>query len=125
MTLNECIVRVEKRFPGQTDVKEIVAHVTTLEHRIANEALSRYREAKYNRNFSRYDQDTDGELTLMAPPPYDEMYVHYVLSQIYLAIHEEEHYNNELEITSKILADYKVHLIQTMRPDSPSRRRAR
>lgn len=125
MTVNEVIARVDKHCPNQISRAEKVGFITACERRIINEALSNYPEASYDRGFKKYDPDTDGERELFAACPYDELYVHYVMAEIYLILHEQNHYNNELYIFNSILGDYKVHLIKRMKPVGPSRFRVR
>lgn len=125
MKINEVIALVEKNCPGQTSGSEIINLINAVEHRVINEALSRYDGAEYDGDFRGYDVNSDGDRALLAPPPYDEMYVHYVMARIFLTLHEQAHYNNELSLFNSVFQDYKVRLIQTMRPKGPKRRRAR
>lgn len=125
MTVNEVIARVDKHCPNQISKADKVGFITACERRLINEALSNYPAAKYDRNFKKYDPDTDGERELLAECPYDELYVHYVMAEIYLILHEQNHYNNELYIFNNLYGDYKIHLIKTMRPSGPSRFRVR
>ena len=43
--------------------------------------------------FKGYNADTDPETELLAPPPYDEMYLPWLQAQMELALKETENYN--------------------------------
>lgn len=125
MTLNEVIARVDTVCPNKLERADKVNFVSTLERRVINEALSRYDDIPYDKNFKKYDPDTDGDRELLAGSPYDHMYIHYVMAEVYLILHEQGHYNNELYIFNGIFADYKTDLIRNHRPTGPSGYRVR
>ena len=131
MTIEQVLTKVDKFHPNAISREDKIDFLSAVERRIINEALSRYPDADYDRNFVKYHTDYDGDgeddgyKTLLAPSPYDELYIHYLASQIYLILHEQTHYNNELNIFNSILADYKVHLNRTLRPGGVSKYRVR
>ncbi len=118
MTINDVIALVERQCPGGMERAEQVRQISLLEKRIINEVLSHYPEAVYDKKFHSYHPDTDGSDVLLVPEPYSQLYVHYILAQHYLMMLEQKHYNNQLYIFNGIYDDYKVHCIQTMRPDA-------
>ena len=122
MTINEVLTKVDKFHPNDIAREDKIDFLSAVERRIINETLSRYPDAEYDRNFVKYhtdydgDGEDDGDKSLIVPSPYDELYIHYLASQIYLILHEQTHYNNELYVYNSLLADYKVHLNRTLRP---------
>lgn len=125
MNVNEAIARVDARLPNRIERREKVNMLSVLDRKLIGEVLSRFPAAVYDKNFEKYDPDADGSRELVAQSPYDEMYIHYVSAEVYLILHEQKHYNNEVEIFNSILADYKVHLIRNLRPGGVSRYKVR
>jgi hypothetical protein len=121
MTINEVIAKVDSFCPNNIDRKDKVDFLSTVERKIINEVMRQYDDVTYDKDFKRYDPERSGETELLAESPYDHLYIHYIMAQIYLILHEQEHYNNEIYIFNSIYDDYKVHMIQHHRPNYPSR----
>ena len=125
MTLNEAIIRCDL-FCANDAEKEIKSRaISTLELRLIKEVLSQYPDIEVPNDFRGYDEEADGGRELLAENPYSEMYAHYAAAEVYLIMHEQKHYNNELAIFNSLLADYKVYLIKNHRPGGVSNYRVR
>lgn len=125
MTVNDVIAEVETTLPNSVERDIKIVWLSRCERRIVDEALSRYPEFEEDKGFIGYDKDADGASVLKAPMPYDELYVHYIKAQIYLILHEQTHYNNEINLFNSLLADYKVYLNRRYRPGGVSKYRIR
>lgn len=124
MTLNKAIVKCDLICPNNVESEIKVDAISSLESRLIREVLSQYPDISVDRDFGGYSAD-ELERELLAPAPYDEMYAHYAAAQVYLILHEQKHYNNEMLIFNSLLADYKVYLIKNHRPGGVSNYRVR
>ena len=120
MTLNEAVRRAELYCNADVEKEIEVGAVNKLESRLCREVYSRYPDLAVA-SFGGYDADRDGAKELMAEPPYDEMYPHYIAAEAYLILHEQEQYNNHLFIFNAMLNDYKVYLNKNHRPGGVKR----
>ena len=125
MTLNEAIIRCDLFCSNDAEREIKVKAISTLEKRLIKEVLSTFPDIDVPKDFNGYDADADGGKELLAESPYDEMYGHYAAAEVYLIMHEQKHYNNEIHIFNSLLADYKVYLYKNHRPGGVSRYRVR
>ena len=125
MTLNEAIIRCDLYCQNGAETEIKVNAISALEKRLIKEVYAVFPDISVPEDFKCYKADGDGACELLAESPYDEMYGHYAAAEVYLIMHEQGHYNNELSIFNQILADYKVHLYKTHRPGGVSKYRVR
>ena len=63
-----------------------------------------------------YDYTIDENERLIAKPPYDELYVHYVCAKIDEALGEMAVYNDDIKLFNKVNGDYRRWLIKNYNP---------
>ena len=96
MTLDEAILTVDELKPNQIDRVRKIQWLSALDLLIYRELICTHQRGKENApdTFSGYDQNTDPDNLLLAPPPYDEIYRFYLEMHIDLANREFDQYNN-------------------------------
>lgn len=126
MTLNEALIKCDLYCSNNVEKEVKIDAISSLEARLIKEVLNGYTDVPpYDKDFKKYDAEQDAARELLAPTPYDEMYAHYAAAQVYLILHEQKHYNNELYIFNSILADYKAYLSRNYHSAGVSRYRVR
>ena len=119
MTVEKAIAQADEYCPNTTDHEQKMEWVREVDMRLINEAISRYPDLReVADNFESYNKE-DLTREVIAPTPYDAMYMHYIASKIYLKLHEQGLYNNEIYIFNSLVADYKAHLNRSYRPGGP------
>ena len=61
-------------------------------------------------------KDTDAHRQLLAPHPYDAMYLHYLQAQMHYHNGEFDRYNNAIAMFQAAFDDYSGHFHRTHRP---------
>lgn len=101
MTTTQAIKRADSMVPNTYTHPEKLRWLTVLDRRIQGEIIDRY-EGGGNTAPREYEEDAiDSEL--LVPPPYDEMYIHWIAAMIHYANGEMPRYNNSL---ARFDADY-------------------
>lgn len=109
MTLKECISIVDSLCPNLMDNKTKTQWISNAEGRLKDLILKEYEDIQLPPD--EYDP-TEGDTKLFLHGHWAEYYVHYVMSQIYLALHEQKHANNEELLYSEIFENYRIHCAQ-------------
>lgn len=105
MTLNECITTVDNLCPNRIDNNVKVMWINNAEGRLSDGILREYEDVTIP---PEYDPSTDMDTQLYLSGHWTEYYVHYVMAQIYLALHEQKHANNEELIYSEVYEDFRI-----------------
>ena len=66
--------------------------------------------------FSGYDADTDPDTELLAPPPLDGMYLHWLRAQVDLHNREYTHFNNSSALYQTAWQAFSDHYLRTNTP---------
>ena len=85
MKLSELITRVKTEKPNAFSNDALVAYVNQIEAEVAEQM---------DATFTPYDYAADAEEDLLAPPPYDRLYISYLKGQIDMANDELDSYEN-------------------------------
>lgn len=94
MTIKEAINQADMLRAGNTcSEREKRLWLSAIDGIIKKEIIDTH-EGCENVSFSGYDTDTDGDTVLIAPAPYDELYISYLMAKIDLACSEYAAYNN-------------------------------
>ena len=93
MTIIEAINRVDQSKRGNTYSKtDKIAWLSKLDWMVKRHIIDTH-DGGEDVVFDGYDADTDEKTELLAPPPYDEMYLRWLEAQIDRANDENESYN--------------------------------
>ena len=92
MTVREAIASVDNRKPNAFDITEKLAWLNALDGKIQQEIIDTH-DNPDGILFVPYGLD-DGDMALLAPEPWDRMYISYLESQMDYANAEYGRYNN-------------------------------
>lgn len=115
MTISDAINRADSLKPNDYSQEEKVRWLSELDHHIFNEIITTH-ESDVVPTFTDYTIDTDAETVLLAPAPYDEMYIHWLNSKIDLHNGETVKYNNESAVYNSYYTQYSNFYNRTHKP---------
>ena len=103
MTLQNAITQTDALKPNAYADTDKTAWLSRLDGLIHEELLSRYypadgEDALSSTPFAGYDDETDPDTALLVPPPYDELYILYLSSQIDFYNGEYSRYNGSMAL---------------------------
>ena len=112
MKIIEAIGRVDDLKPNAYDVEHKIGWLSKLDMMIQNQVLDTH-EGAPETIFTGYPVDVDQQTELMAPAPFDEMYIYWLKAQIDLAQGEYNRYNVEITMFNtewqSYINDYNRH----------------
>ena len=115
MTVEECINRVDSVKPNQYSIEDKVRWLSYLDGSIQKEIIDRHEKpvvegdtevSSEATEFTGYSPD-DLTVSLIAPFPYDEMYVAYLKAKIDEENGETARYNNTASTFNGMLMDFQ------------------
>ena len=110
MTVEECINRVDSVKPNQYSIEDKVRWLSYLDGSIQKEIIDRHEKPvvaeEESTEFTGYSPD-DLSVSLIAPFPYDEMYVAYLKAKIDEENGETARYNNTASTFNGMLMDFQ------------------
>lgn len=120
MTIRQAIERTDAlKFNTYTTADKIL-WLSQLDWDITRNILEAHQG--YNRfGFFGYDADTDPETVLLAPEPYDQMYLRYLESQIDYHNGEMERYNISAALFNNLYESYANYYKRSHMPVSQGR----
>lgn len=97
MTIQEAIQRTDELKPNAYTQEEKILWLSKLEWMIVRNII-RYHNGDQMDSFSGYNVDTDLDTVLIAPEPFDAMYLRWLEAQIDLANAEYGRYNASIAL---------------------------
>lgn len=104
MTIDECIAEVDRVHPNKVPLDIKIGWLSRIDQYVFEEII-RGREGSDGMTFKAYTMD-DGQKTLLVPPPYDELYVHRLDSNISFEEREDERQANAMALYNQTMQDY-------------------
>lgn len=95
MTLQQAIDRIDATMHNTYSREQKVEWLSRLDSMIMRLIIDTH-EGGDSVAFSGYDDRTDMDTVLLAPAPFDEMYIRWLEAQIYYANGEHDKYNNAI-----------------------------
>lgn len=92
MTIGEAITRTDALYFNTFSDQEKVAWLSKIDWMIKRHIIDTHEGAEET-VFTGYDSDTDMNTQLLAPQPYDEMYITWLQAQMELTLKEKQNYN--------------------------------
>jgi hypothetical protein len=115
MTIREAIKRVDGlKFNTYTDSEKIM-WLSNLDWDVKRNILDRH-EGSNCWSFWGYTSETEQDIKLLVPPPWDEMYIRWLEAQIDYHNGENERYNASILRFSDLFQDYAAHYRRTHMP---------
>lgn len=106
LKISEAIARVNSAKPNTYTDTEKVQWLSTLEWNIMRDIIETHEDADKVK-FSGYDSQTSLDTELIAPAPYDEMYVRWLEAQIDYANGELGKYNNSISMFNSAITNFR------------------
>ncbi len=114
MTLREAIDKADRFKPSQFSDEDKVEWLSNLDANIHNDILKSH-EPVPEEDFPGYKMN-DINNALLAPFPYDELYVAYLLMMIDLRNEDVARYNNSKAVFDAALTAYAKYVNKTQKP---------
>lgn len=115
MKIIEAIGRVDELKPNSYDVEHKIGWLSKLDLMIQNSVFNTH-EGAPDKVFTGYPADVDVQTELLAPAPFDEMYIYWLKAQIDLAQGEYNRYNVEITMFNTEWQEYINHYNQHHMP---------
>lgn len=115
MTIMDSINRIDTLKPNRYDISEKIKWLSTLDERIMNEIIVTH-EASEGIVFNGYTEETALTTKLLAPSPYDELYLYWLEAQIDYWNGEYGKYNNSIAMFNTAYTAFVNHYNRTHMP---------
>ena len=118
MTIKQATDTFNSRYPCSYTYEDQIKWLSGLDMRIAHEILKPF--GLCSDNFNGYEKNTSPDTTLLAPHPYDEMYVLYLIMQADLFNGEVQRYNNDASAFISVYNDFCAYVSRNGRQNDRS-----
>ncbi len=118
MTIREAISEIDNLKPNMYGYPDKIRWLSRLDGRIQQEILDThdYNEGEEDPEFSGYTPDTEDDTELLAPAPYDEIYVHWLAAQIDYANREFDSFNSSNAMFESVFTAFRNAYNRTHMP---------
>ena len=99
MTIMDAISKTDSLFFNTFCYGDKVALLSKLDWMIQRNLIDTHQGG--SSDFHGYDADTDAATQLLAPPPYDQMYLTWLQAQMELWLKETDNYNASIPLMTK------------------------
>lgn len=97
MKIKDAIARLRRRVTAdEIEDEELIGWLSDLDMMINREILLAHEGCGFSR-FCGYDGDVDQDRHLLVPPPYTDIYLHWLQAKIAQAHREPDEYNDSLQ----------------------------
>lgn len=114
MTIGEALAAF-KRYNGIMSEEEQIAALSALDGRIKNEIIDTH-EGGEAVSYTPYTAKTARDTALLAPHPYDVLYINFLVANEALRREEAERYNNALYVFNNAFTDFRKAYNRTHMP---------
>ena len=105
MTIQEAITQTDDLKPNYYSDEQKIRWLSRLDKQIRLEIIDTH-EGAPEEAFSGYTAETDTDTVLLVPEPYDEVYIHWLQTQIDLNNAEYEKFNNSNMLFAAAYSSY-------------------
>lgn len=119
MTIIEAIGLNDSFKPNNYTPEDKIAWLSTLDGIIKKEIIDTH-EGSEGVEFNGYDKNTPLDTVLLAPPPYDDIYLKWLEAQIDYANGETPRYNNSMLAYNSVFSALSRHYNRTHMPRGKS-----
>ena len=121
MTISEAITKVDSLKHNAFSQEDKIGWLSDLDARIKTKIVDAH-EGGETVYFYGYDCACDLDTELLAPKPFDEMYLRWLEAQIHYYSSDDGLYNNAIVLFNNIYEDFKKHYTRTHMPLSHGKR---
>lgn len=115
MTLKQVLDSLQRLKPHTYDRADLLAWLDCVEQRIWHEVIQTH-ENPEGLAFAGYGADTPDTTALLAPAPYDELYLFYLMTQVDLHNLEYDKYNNSGALFNAAYQDFANYWNRARKP---------
>ena len=115
MTLMEAMHRADALKPNSYSNAEKIKWLSILDGLVKTKIIDTH-EGGEDVVFNGYEENADLTTVLLVPPPFDDIYVHWLSMQIDLTNGEYARYNNSAAVFNTAYNDYALHYNRTHMP---------
>ena len=122
MNIEKALAKCDEINPNTVDEVTKIKWLSQLDGLIKSEILDNYERNDTEpdvSDFSGYTEDTPRSAELLVPFPYDDIYVNYLVAQVYLFMGENTKYNNYATIYDSEKETYERYYARTHKPNPP------
>lgn len=114
MTIREAIDQIDTQKHNTYSYREKVGWLSRLDHMIKRLIIDTHEGEQTE--FKGYTENTDPDIQMLVPPPFDEMYIRWLEAQIDYANGEYDHYNNSVTTYQAAYDGYRHWYNRTHKP---------
>ena len=115
MTISEALRRVDALRHNTFSQEEKIRWLAQVDSQIWEDLVCTHEGAE-EKAFRAYDAQTPLDQQLLAPPPYDELYLHYLEAQMDYYYGEADRYNRSMGMYRAVLSAFTNFYNRTHRP---------
>ena len=115
MTTLEAIARADKSKPNGYEKVDKMVWLSTCEWNIYRDIVETHEDSE-KVTFTGYNEDTPQDTILIAPAPYDELYVRWLEAQIDYANGEIGKYNNSMALYNEAVSSFRNYYNRIHKP---------
>lgn len=115
MTTLEAIARADKSKPNGYEKIDKMVWLSTCEWNIYRDIVETHEDSE-EVTFTGYNEDTPQDTILIAPAPYDELYVRWLEAQIDYANGEIGKYNNSMALYNEAMFSFRNYYNRIHKP---------
>lgn len=105
MTLREAINKIDNQKPNAFSQDEKIEWLSRLDSTVVREIVETHSKDE-DFSFEGYDRDTDLDTELIAPEPYDEIYIRWLEAMIDYTNNEYGRYNNSMMMFRSVYSSF-------------------
>lgn len=121
MTIIEAINLVDDTKSNTYTQRDKTRWLSRIDWRIKKEIIDTH-ECETEVEFNGYDDDTPVDTLLLAPAPYDELYLRWLEAQIDYANGEFSKFNNSITMANTVFSDFEKWYNRTHMPIGKTRK---
>lgn len=111
MTIGKCIDTVDEIYPNEFDYNHKITWLNQLENELFQTLFSKYDCPFVPPSLPlHYDGSTPETTEMLAPAMFEEIYVQWILANIYKAREETIKYNNIIEIYNQVMYELRAYV---------------
>lgn len=118
MKINEAIAKCDLMYPNTITDTVKINLLSQLDGRVKAEIYDKY-DSNEGSTFSGYDPDISQDTVLLVPFPFDNIYVSWLVANMYLMMEENNNYNNWLSIFNNEWDSYERYYAQNHHQKAP------